>query len=205
MNPRYTLAIPVSLLSVLLLGGCLTIGEGVGQTPEQAAALLHPPPAGVQRIYVVKPAPKGSLVIYKRIGVARQAENDFAFGYAYVTPEWFGWTAREGGGRGGLPEAEEPAFFTNGRQPANDSTVIIGLTNDSNVSTVIAAFGNGQKIQDQVMNGLFGMMADPPKTPPCWLELLNAQGIRIKLIDFRSADAPQDVAIWTDRIQKECP
>ncbi len=204
MNTRHILAILALLLSPLLLGGCWAVGTGVGQTPEQAAAQSQPAPAGVQRIYVVKPAPKGSLVLYKDIDTAGQAQNDFSIGFAFVTHEWFGWTAHENGGMGGSNEAEDLRLFTDSSNAPTDHTVIVGLTQDPNVATAVATFGTGQTIHDQVANGLFAMVAEP-KTPPCQLELLNVRGERIKLINFRSADASQYVDTWSDRIQKECP
>ncbi len=204
MNGKYTFRILVLLLNTLLLGGCFAVGTGVGQTPEQAAAQSQPPPADVQRVYVVKPAPNGSLVIHRDIGTAAKSADNFTVGFAYVTPEWFGWTAHENGGMGGMPDTEELALFTDSPDTPTNHTIIVGLTKDPNVNTAVATFGTGQTMRDHVVNGLFGMVAEP-KTPPCQLELLNARGERIKLIDFRNTGSAQHVEIWADRIQKDCP
>ncbi len=192
------------ILLGFLLGGCaLGVNGGMGRTPEEAAERASPRPNGVQRIYLVKPAPKGALVIYRDIGAAAQAADQTQVGFSFVTPETLRWTVHESGGMGII--SDEPlALSTDSPHSPTGHTIILGLARDPNVATVAVTFGTGQRLTDQVTNGLFAMVAEP-KTPPCWLELMDGQGVRLKLVDFRNTDEPQYRAGWEERIKQECP
>ncbi|MBI4670345.1 MAG: hypothetical protein HY741_01580 [Chloroflexi bacterium] len=186
----------------VLFVGCGVIGMQ-SMTPQQVVARANPPNAGEQRVYATKPAGNGALVVLRALN---PPAGEFLLGYGIATKGALGWESSEGGSAGGTADNTKPLYlYISSQNTPPNRNLVYGMVNDPRVQTVVAQFANGQTIQDEIENGLFGIVAEP-KSALCRIDFRDARLQNLYGYDFTQAldDDPAIFGADTDWAKKEC-
>ncbi len=180
----FTLVV-VALLALSQLG-CVVNGRRGDLTPEQAALRVEPPRKREQRVSRLRSAPEGMFVIFENVADPPGDPHRVKIGVARVTLEWYGWDVRDQATVGGSPSHGILISEAWSGRPEDDA-IFFGRIVDERVSHMLASFSSGQRVEDTVVDGLFGVFV-VPKAILCRLELTDTQGQRVQLFDLIERD-----------------